>query len=130
MSHEAIARPPRVPSWLVGLFTPFHQAESILGDLQEEFTGNTSRLGLARARRWYWRQSAKTIAHLIGNQFCISPWLIPTTVLGGFVLNGVGCKFTADAIVGLFFLHRHHVTPTTRHPTFRLTFSGWKSHFR
>jgi hypothetical protein len=111
MPHETIARPPRVPSWLVGLVTPFDQAESILGDLQEEFTGITSRLGVARARRWYWRQSAKTIAHLIGNQFCISPWLIATTVFGGFVLHGVANKFTADAIVGLFFLHRHHVTP-------------------
>jgi hypothetical protein len=111
MSHEAIARPPRVPSWLVGLFTSFDQTESILGDLQEEFIAITSRLGVARARRWYWRQSAKTIAHLIGNQFCISPWLIATTVFGGFVLHGVANKFTADAIVGLFFLHRHHVTP-------------------
>src|SRR5260370_34508118 len=111
MSHEAIARPPCVPSGLSGLFTHVDRAQSTLGALQREYTGITSRLGVVNARRWYWRQSAKTVAHLIGNQFCISPWLIATTVLGGFVLNGVGSKFTADAIVGLFFLDRHHLTP-------------------
>lgn len=68
MSQASFVQPPRIAAWLVDLFTPVKQAESIPGDLLEEFLDLTSKLGVARARRWYWRQSLKTIAHLIGTE--------------------------------------------------------------
>lgn len=56
-------RPPRIAAWLVELFVSVEQAESILGDLHEEFSDVASKSGVVAARRWYWRQSINTLAH-------------------------------------------------------------------
>ena len=53
--------PPRVVSWFVDLFPPIEQTETIQGDLLEEFSGLVSTSGIDLARRWYWRQSVKTV---------------------------------------------------------------------
>ncbi len=62
MSQASFVQPPRIAVWLVDLFTPDKQAESIPGDLLEEFSDLASKSGVAFARRWYWRHSVKTIA--------------------------------------------------------------------
>ncbi len=77
--------PPRFPTWLVSLFT-LPEEESIVGDLFEEFSQLASKSGIALARRWYWRQTVKTIAHLVGTGFRVAPWSITAIVLGGFLL--------------------------------------------
>src|SRR2546429_4997347 len=59
-------RPPSIAARLVSLFGSADQAESILGDLEEEFSDIASKSAAASARRWYWRQSLKTIAQLAG----------------------------------------------------------------
>jgi len=82
MSKATFIRPPRVAVWLVDLFTPNKQAESIPGDLLEEFSELASKSGDAFARRWYWRQSVKTVAHLIVTGFLVMPWLTAGTVVG------------------------------------------------
>jgi hypothetical protein len=66
MSQASLAQPPFVAVWLLELFTPEEQAESIVGDLLEEFSGFAAKPGVAFARRWYWRQSTKTVVRLIG----------------------------------------------------------------
>jgi hypothetical protein len=80
-------QPPRIAAWLVGLFTSDQEAESIPGDLLEEFSHFASKSGVALARRWYWRQTAKTIAHLAGSAFYSAPWLMAAVVVGGFWLH-------------------------------------------
>jgi hypothetical protein len=87
-SQAQVVHPPRVASWLIDLFGPAKEAESILGDLLEEFTQLASKSGVAFARRWYWRQTARTIAHLADSGFRHAP------------------RSTAAAVVGGFFLHR------------------------
>jgi hypothetical protein len=81
-------QPPRIAAWLVGLFTSDQDAESIPGDLLEEFSHLASKAGVAVARRWYWRQTARTIAHLAGAAFYSAPWLMAAAVVGGFWLHG------------------------------------------
>ncbi len=51
MSPSTLAHPPRIASWLVELFASAEQAESILGDLSEEFSDLASRSGIDHACR-------------------------------------------------------------------------------
>jgi hypothetical protein len=85
-SQSHFVQPPRIALWLVSLFTPAGEAESILGDLLEEYSDLASRSGDGFARRWFWRQAVKTIAHLLSNGFRVSPWSTTATVVGGFLL--------------------------------------------
>jgi hypothetical protein len=86
-SPAFFAQPPRIATWLVNLFT-LPDDESIVGDLFEEFCQLVSISGVAVARRWYWRQSLKTIVHLVASAFLGAPWLTAAAVVGGFFLHG------------------------------------------
>ncbi len=111
-SQSTLAHPPRMASWLVELFAPAAHAESIPGDLLEEFSDLVSKSGVGFARRWYWRQSVKTTAHLIAVGFRVAPWSIVGIVLGGYLLLAFGSSrsWVEDAIVGVIQFRRHHVT--------------------
>jgi len=106
MSQAPFVRPPRIALWLVDLFTPSEQAESIPGDLLEEFSELASKSGDAFARRWYWRQSVKTVAHLIATGFLVVPWLIAGTVVGGLLLCWVSYWFTQKAVVAVLYRYQ------------------------
>jgi hypothetical protein len=90
MSQGSLAQPPFLATWLLELFAPEEHTESIAGDLLEEFSSLQAKSGVASARRWYWRQSTKTVVRLIGNGFRIAPWSIIGVVLGGFLLLRFG----------------------------------------
>jgi hypothetical protein len=94
-------------SWLINLFASGEEAESLLGDMLEEFSHLASRSGAAFARSWYWRQTWKTIAHLIETAFRVAPWLTAATVIGGFLLNRLISGLPERAIFGA--LHRNQV---------------------
>jgi hypothetical protein len=80
-------QPPRIATWFVSLFTPNEEADSILGDLLEEYSHLVSKSGVADARSWYWRQSVRTTAHLVGAGFHGAPWSTAAAVTGGFFLH-------------------------------------------
>jgi hypothetical protein len=88
MSQEFSVQPPRIATRLIGLFTSDNEAEAIPGDLLEEFSHLASKSGVAIARRWYWRQTGKTITHLAGGAFRSAPWFTAALVVGGFLLHG------------------------------------------
>jgi putative ABC transport system permease protein len=51
--------PPRLAERLLGVTIRDDEwRESIVGDLREEFAGMCGRVGVRRARRWYWQQAA------------------------------------------------------------------------
>jgi hypothetical protein len=85
-SPPDLVRPPRLATWLVDLFASTEE-ESILGDLLEEYSDLASKSGVAFARRWYWRQTMKTIAHLADTGFRVAPWSTAAAVAGGFLLH-------------------------------------------
>jgi hypothetical protein len=116
---QAFVEPPRIAAWLVDLFAPGGQAESITGDLLEEFSDLAAKSGIAYARRWYWRQSAKTITYLVGAGFRAGPWTITGSVLGGYVLLTFGGSLPERAIVSVLQFRRHHVTPYYTWPQFQ-----------
>jgi hypothetical protein len=86
-SQTDFVQPPRVAVWLVNLFAPTEESESIAGDLIEEFSHLASESGVAAARSWYWRQTGKTIAHLFAAGFRTAPWSTGATVVVGFFLH-------------------------------------------
>lgn len=91
-SQANFVRPPSVATWLVNLFT-VPEEESIVGDLFEEFCQLASKSGVGFARRWYWRQTVKTTAHLFGSGFRVAPWSTSAAVVGGYLLNGLVHRF-------------------------------------
>ena len=110
-SNTPCLRPPFIASRLVGLFTSGRHDDAISGDLLEEFSDVASKSGLTYARRWYWRQSIKTVANLIGAGLRTAPWLIASTVIGGHVLFALGSSLPERLIVAVLELRWHHVTP-------------------
>lgn len=87
MSQPHLVKPPRIADWLLNLFALAEEAESILGDLLEEFSLLASKSGVAFAQRWYWRQTIKTVPQLAGIGFRTAPWLIGASVAGGLLLR-------------------------------------------
>jgi hypothetical protein len=105
-SPTDFAQPPRIAIWLVSLFNAPGE-ESILGDLLEEYAHVASKSGVAFARRWYWRQTLKTIACLVCASFRIAPLSTGAAVAGGFLLRRVAGRFVEPAIFAV--LERYHV---------------------
>lgn len=106
-SRANIVAPPRMANWLVNLFAAGKEAESIQGDMLEEFSHLASKSGVVFARSWYWRQTRKTIAHLVGTAFSVAPWLTAATVIGGFLLNRLVSGLPERAIFAT--LHRYQI---------------------
>jgi hypothetical protein len=86
-SPADFVQPPRIAVWLVNLFTFSEEAESIPGDLLEEFSQLASKSGASVARGWYWRQTAKTVAHLAAAGFRVAPVSTTAVIVGGFLLR-------------------------------------------
>jgi hypothetical protein len=115
---QASFHPPRVAAWLIELFTPHEQSESIPGDLLEEFSDLASKSGAAHARRWFWRQTVPTIVHMVRSGFQSAPWSTAGVVLGGLLLVQLGHIFSEWAIRtgtekfvnhSVFFSHHVHL---------------------
>jgi hypothetical protein len=110
-SQPGFAQPPRFALWLVNLFTLVGEEDSILGDLLEEFSQLASRSGSARARRWFWRQSLKSIAHLVFAAYREAPLWTTAAVAGGFFLRKLLAPLPERAIFAIvdrYQLFEHH----------------------
>ncbi|MEM1093632.1 MAG: ABC transporter permease [Bacteroidota bacterium] len=58
------SRPPRLATWLLSHFRPRGDLDLLLGDLHEEFDDILRRSGRTEARRWYWRQTLRSLPNL------------------------------------------------------------------
>jgi hypothetical protein len=106
MTQVPVVEPPRIAVWLLDLFISEKQGESIHGDLFEEFSGLASKSGAVSARRWYWRQCLKTIAHVDAG-FESAPLRIAGAVLLGVLLLWVGFPLPYRAIVAIVVRYRY-----------------------
>jgi hypothetical protein len=110
-SQSQFVQPPRIAVWLLTLFALDDEAESILGDLLEEFTLVASNSGGPFARRWYWRQTLKTVLQFAVLGFRTSPWLTAAAIVGGFFLRGVVGRLvepTIFAVIEKYQIPEHH----------------------
>lgn len=107
ISDKDFGRPPFIATWLVSRFVTGKEAESLVGDLFEEFSSIASTSGIASAQRWYWRQAGKTVAHLAAGTLRSAPFFIAATVIGGLLLNRVVSGLPEPAIFAV--LHRYRI---------------------
>lgn len=110
-SPPHFAQAPRLAVWLLKLFVPVEEADSILGDLLEEFSLLVSKSGVAFARRWYWRQTVKTIPQLAGVGLRTAPWRTAVAVIGGFLLRKLVGPLVEPAIFAVlerYQVFQHH----------------------
>lgn len=105
MTH--LHQPPRIAASLIKLFSQAKETDSVLGDLSEEFSDLAMQSGAGRARRWYWRQTLKTLPHMLGSAYRVSPWLITAAVVGGFLLSRLIGRLPEFAIFS--FVDRYHL---------------------
>ena len=109
MSHASGVQPPRTAVWLIDLFVLEEQAESIPGDLLEEFSERALRSGVASARRWYWRQSIKAAVDLAVAGVHDSPLLIVSIMLVGYLLLGFCLSMPERIIDAVIHYFQHGV---------------------
>jgi hypothetical protein len=110
-SQPHFVHPPRIAVWLLNLFAFAEETESILGDLLEEFSLLASKSGVAFARRWYWRQTIKTVPQLTGVGVRTAPWLTGAAVVGGFLLRrllGPVVEPVIFAVLERYQVFEHH----------------------
>ncbi|HEY4132320.1 MAG TPA: ABC transporter permease, partial [Gemmatimonadaceae bacterium] len=69
---ESARKPPAIATWLVRRASPAAERQFILGDLREAFDERVASIGLARARRWYWRDALASLAPLAARRFFIA----------------------------------------------------------
>jgi len=111
MVRSLADEPPRVATWLLSLFTLAQETESILGDLLEEYSSLASREGTAFARRWYWRQTLKTIVHLIPTAFTVAPWSTAAGLAVGFTATKPLVRLPGRIILAVlerYQVYEHH----------------------
>ena len=106
-SQSFSVQPPRIAMWLVNLFAIAEDTDAILGDLLEEFSHLAAKSGTALARGWYWRQTLKTIAHLVCSAYRVAPWSTSAAVAGGFLLRGLVARLPGLAIFAV--LEKYHI---------------------
>jgi hypothetical protein len=110
-SQSHLVQPPRLAMWLLTLFALDDAAEHILGDLLEEFTRIVSKSGVPFARRWYWRQTLKTVFQLAALAFRTAPWLTTAAVAGGVFLRKLVARRvepTIFAVLERYQVYQHH----------------------
>jgi len=107
MSQADSVQPPRLAVWFVTLFAPAERAESICGDLLEEFSQLATQSGVASARRWFWRQTVRTVVHLVVAGIRGAPLMHAATAVTGFFLLVLGLRFVVPAVEAL--LEAFHV---------------------
>src|SRR4030095_9136811 len=93
-SSNTPVEPPKLAAACVELFASPHEADGILGDLQEEFQTEVAGHGEAVARRHYWRQARRTVRDL-----AMAPWwkLMAFGVIGFALSWPVGWSLNAGA---------------------------------
>jgi hypothetical protein len=106
-----LVSPPRGAAWLLSLFANAEEFDLILGDLSEEFSQLASKSGIPGARRWYWRQTLKTLPHLAVSAFRVAPWSTSAAVAGGFLLRrllGRVPDFVTFSFIERSHIHKNH----------------------
>jgi hypothetical protein len=86
-SGKTLAEPSRTAIWLITLFGPGEAGQASLGDLLEEFSSQRRKMRGPAAKRWFWRQTLRTLVYLVGREIRIAPVTVAVAAIGGFLLR-------------------------------------------
>jgi len=78
--------PPRLALSLLKMSIPTDQHDAVVGDLLEEFSDRARGSELMTARRWFWRQTWKTIGHFLLGPFRETPVATAATIVSALFL--------------------------------------------
>jgi hypothetical protein len=104
------AGPPRTAVWLLNLCAGSAAADAIVGDLLEEYSLAAARSSPGSASVWFWRETWRTIPHLLAAGFRGARWLTAAAVAAGYLLRRITFRFPERLIV--FVLDRYRVCDT------------------
>lgn len=77
-----IYRPPKMAETLIGLSTPAHLRDPLLGDFAEEFWRLCQKHNKSQANKWYWQQALRSLPHLIPASIHSNAFLIGLAMVG------------------------------------------------
>jgi predicted permease len=61
--------PPRIAEFLVWLVSPRAERDFVVGDFREMFEDRVARVGVRGARRWYWRETLRSLGPIMHNRW-------------------------------------------------------------
>lgn len=85
--EKSFPEPSRIAIWLITLFGPGERGQAALGDLLEEFSNQRLKMGAHALRRWFWRQTLRTVVYLVVSELRSAPLTIAAAAFGGFFLR-------------------------------------------
>ena len=74
------ANPPRLAEGLLRFCNRRDDSYSLIGDIQEEFTEIADSKGIRAARRWYWKQTLRSIPTLLKDSFLWGGYLFKSYI--------------------------------------------------
>lgn len=99
--------PPRAALRLLNLCAGSAAADAIVGDLLEEYSAASAALDCAAARAWFWRETLRTIPHLLAAGFRSAPWPTAAALIAAYFLRRMTFQVPERLIV--FILDRYRV---------------------
>ena len=80
-----LLKPPVIPSAILNFFSCQPDFPAVAGDMDEEFQQHVQRMGAARAKLWYWRESFRNACALTVREMYRSPARTVAIAFGGFL---------------------------------------------
>jgi hypothetical protein len=80
-----LLKPPVIPSAILSFFSSQPDFPAVAGDMDEEFQQRAQRVGAAKAKLRYWRESFRNACALTAREIYRTPALTVIIAFGGFL---------------------------------------------
>jgi hypothetical protein len=101
---------PRTALWLLNLCAGSEAADAMVGDLLEDYSLAAARCSRASANAWFWRETWRTVPHLLVAGFRSAPWVTVAALIAGYLLRRITFRLPERLVVSI--LDRYRVCDT------------------
>jgi hypothetical protein len=88
-----LLKPPVIPSAILNFFSSQPDFPAVAGDMDEEFQQRAQRMGAARAKLWYWRESFRNACALTVREMYRTPARTVAIAFGSFLAVNIVSGF-------------------------------------